>query len=236
MNVTKKAAALGLALTLCVGAGVGAYAASNNEAITALLNRDLKVIYNGVEQHFTDANGVAVYPISYNNSTYLPVRAISGLVGLPIDFNAEAYAVELGTKEVQPAKLVDLNNSGNTDYSHIIIDAEELTVPTVDGDKSFSNGIFFDIWNSFSSASKNRAVIFDVNGYKEITFTAWSDIASTVVVYDQDGGIMTEINIEAQTPTVKTLPLGATQTGIGFAADSQGWDSGTLKIFDASVK
>lgn len=235
MNVSKKVAALGLALTLCVGIGVGA-AASNSEAITALLNRDLKVIYNGVEQHFTDANGVAVYPISYNNSTYLPVRAISGLVGLPIDFNAAAYAVELGTKEVQPAKLVDLNNSGNTDESQIIIDAAELTVPTVDGDKTYSNGITYDIWNAFASAGEAFTIKFDVNGYKEVTFTAWSDIDSTVVIYDQDGGIVTEFNIPANTPTVKTLPLGATQTKIAFAGNGQGMNSGTLKIFDASVK
>lgn len=225
-----------MALTLALGLGMGAYAASNNETISALLNRDLKVVYNGVEQHFTDAAGQPVYPISYNNSTYLPVRAISGLVDLPIDFNAETYAVELGAKEVQPANLVDLHNSGNTDYSKIIIDAEELTAPTVDGDKTFSNGIVFAIWNSFASASPSRSIRFDVNGYKEIAFTAWSDIDSTVVIYDQDGELMTEIDIDANTPTVKTLPLGATQTQIGFAANSQGWDSGTLKIFDASVK
>lgn len=232
----KRTAALAMTLTLALGLGMGAYAASNNETISALLNRDLKVVYNGVEQHFTDANGVAVYPISYNGSTYLPVRAISGLVGLPIDFNAEAYAVELGAKEVQPAALVNLNNSGNTDESQIIIDAAELTVPTVDGDKTYSNGITYDIWNAFASAGDAFTIMFDVNGYKEVTFTAWSDIDSTVVIYDQDGGIVTEFNIPANTPTAKTLPLGATQTKIAFAGNSQGMNSGTLKIFDASVK
>lgn len=232
----KRTVALAMGLTLTLGLGMGAYAASNNEAISALLNRDLKVVYNGVEQHFTDAYGNAVYPISYEGSTYLPVRAISGLVGLPIDFNAEAYAVELGAKEVQPANLVDLHNSGNTSDSKIFIEAADLTVPTVDGDKTYANGFSYDIWNSFASASQYSAIMFDVNGYKEVTFTAWSDIASTVVVYDQDGGLVAEIDIDANTPTVKTLPLGATQTQIGFAANSQGWDSGTLKIFDASVK
>lgn len=233
----KRTAAIFLALTLVLGLGVGAFAASNNETISALLNRELKVVYNGVEQNFTDAYGNAVYPISYNSTTYLPVRAISGMVGLPIDFDGEAYAVVIGNKDVQPAALVDLHNSGNTEYSKVIIEDAELTVETTEGSKTYSNGIYWNIWNSFASAGDIWAVMFDVNGYSTITFTAWSDVDCTVVVYDQDGGLMTQFDVAAKTPVVKTLPLAATQTKIGFAANGKTMaDSGEMKILDASVK
>ena len=237
MNLKKKTVAFGLTLAVCAGMGVGALAASNSETITALLNRDLKITYNGVEQHFTDATGSAVYPISYKDTTYLPVRAISGLVGLPIDYNAATDTVELGTKTVQPSALVDLNHSANSEYSQIIVEPAELTVATTDGDKTYTNGINWNIWNSIASSGADRAMMFDINGYSSITFTAWSDVDCTVVVYDQDGELASQFELAAKTPIVKTLPLAATQTQIGFAADSEvAWVDGTLKIFDASVK
>lgn len=225
-----------LFLTLALGMGLGAFAASNNETISALLNRDLKVVYNGVEQHMTDAAGNAVYAISYNNTTYLPVRAISGMMGLPIEFDADSYSVVMGTQEVQPAALTSMTNTGGTKYSSIIRDAEELKVATADGLQTYTSGIYWDIWNGGASADKDRAILFNVKGYATLTFTAWSDVDATVIVYDQDGNVFAQVDVPANSAVIKTYTLDANTTQIGFAANGPLGKTGTLKILDPTVK
>lgn len=232
----KRNFAAAMAVTLALGSGVGAYAAANSSTISALLNPDLKVIYNGVEQHLKDATGQPVYPISYNNSTYLPVRAVSSLVNLPIEYDAENYAVILGTTETQPSSLVSQTNTGGTDFSSIIRDANDLKITTGDGVQTYSSGIYWDIWNGSGSSSPERAIMFNVKGYKTLTFTAWSDVDADVIVYDQDGQVFTSFKIPANGAVTKNLTLDSTITQLGFAADGPLGSEGTMKILDPTVK
>ena len=91
----KKLISLSLAVIMMFSMAVSVFAAEN-ENITPLLNRDLKITYNGNFQTFTDVNGNIVYPLSYNDTTYLPVRAVSSLVNLPIAWDGANYTVVLG--------------------------------------------------------------------------------------------------------------------------------------------
>lgn len=223
----KRTVALVLALTLMLGLGVGAYAASNNKMISALLAPDLKVVYNGQEQKMTDASGNPVYPISYNNTTYLPVRAVSGMIGLPIEYDAENFSVNIGAE-----KWVDLtsrSNSGATRRSSIITDANELKANTDDGPKVFSSGIYWDIWNGSLSASPREVIMFNVQGYSTVTFTAWSDLDASVCVYNENGKEFAWLDLKADVAVTKTLDLTGVSK-IGFAADGPTGDKGTLKI------
>ena len=47
--------------------------------LDSVIDSDIKIYHNNEIQIFKDVNGKAVYPISYNGTTYLPVRAISNL-------------------------------------------------------------------------------------------------------------------------------------------------------------
>lgn len=232
----KRTAALLMALTLCIGLGTGAFAASNNETISALLNRDLKVVYNGVEQHLTDANGNAVYPISYNNTTYLPVRAVSAMLGLPIEFNAQDYSVVMGSKEAQPAALTSLTNSGGNEFSYIIRDDAELKVETADGLQTYTTGIVWKIWNGTASADAGRPIYFNVKGYSTVTVTLWSDIAAKALVYDQDGNVYAQVDVPANSAVTKTYTLDANTTKLGFAANGGAGSKGILKVLDGTVQ
>ena len=69
--------------------------AIDNETINALLNQKLTIKYNGVEQSMKDANGDTVYPISYNGTTYLPVRTICNMLGVDIEWDEQTNTVSI---------------------------------------------------------------------------------------------------------------------------------------------
>ncbi|MHA6481760.1 hypothetical protein ACX1C1_07630 [Paenibacillus sp. strain BS8-2] len=77
----------------------GAFAATNLTSIKALLNGELKLVKDGVVWKPTDANGQTVLPISYNGTTYLPVRAISNAFNIPILYDDKTKTIRLGEGE-----------------------------------------------------------------------------------------------------------------------------------------
>ncbi len=79
-----------------------------NEEVELLLNRALKIEYNNKVQTFTDANGVVVYPLSYNGTTYLPVRAIANMYGSSVDWNEENERITLAIDENRVAQITDV--------------------------------------------------------------------------------------------------------------------------------
>jgi hypothetical protein len=60
---------------------------------------DVTVMYDFVIQTFRDADRQTVYPLNYNGSIYLPLRAISRLMGEPIEWDAQRKDFSCGTKD-----------------------------------------------------------------------------------------------------------------------------------------
>ena len=85
----------------CFTAGVGA--ASNLQEIKAYLNYGITIEYNDVDQTMYDAGGNRVYPITYNGTTYLPVRAVSNMLGVKVDWDQNTQHVLLGNSYVDTA-------------------------------------------------------------------------------------------------------------------------------------
>ncbi len=78
-----------------------------NQEIELTVGKTLKIEYNGKEQSFTDAKQNVVYPLLYNGTTYLPVRAISNMYGANVDWNEENKRVTL-TREDKVAQITDI--------------------------------------------------------------------------------------------------------------------------------
>ncbi|MBB3070679.1 hypothetical protein FHS14_003681 [Paenibacillus baekrokdamisoli] len=76
----------------------GVYAGAHLQEIKAYLNNDIKVKVNGKAVQLVDAKGKAVTPITYNGSTYLPVRAISSSLSVAVDFDTATNSVLIGEK------------------------------------------------------------------------------------------------------------------------------------------
>ena len=96
--------AIVLGMTLTGAAGV--YAGTKLENINAYLNHGIIFKVNGSDQSLTDSNGNRLVPITYQNTTYLPVRAISDMTGINVGYDAASQQIRLETKQTvdsQPA-------------------------------------------------------------------------------------------------------------------------------------
>ena len=63
--------------------------------ITVQINPNITVKYNGKAQAMTDVNGNPVYPMLYGGTTYLPVRAVSNMLGVKVDWDGDTQTVIL---------------------------------------------------------------------------------------------------------------------------------------------
>lgn len=73
----------------------GAFAGS---AITAQLSPQIKVVVDGVSKQITDASGKQTSPITYNNTTYLPIRSVANLCGKEVGWDQATQTITLTSK------------------------------------------------------------------------------------------------------------------------------------------
>lgn len=94
----KKAASIILAAALILALALSV-SASSNTVSNEITYRDIKIQLYGKEITPTDASGNPTEPFIMDGSTYLPVRAIAGAVGLGVDWDAETSTVILGNPD-----------------------------------------------------------------------------------------------------------------------------------------
>lgn len=97
-----------LILILCLCASSVSLAADENAQ--AILNRKVSIVYNNELKEFSDVNGTKVYPLTYQGTTYLPVRAIASLFSIPVEWNGEERMVLLGQGSVSSSTVKTIQN------------------------------------------------------------------------------------------------------------------------------
>lgn len=134
---------------------------TDNEYITVELNQDIKIYHNNQVQTFRDVTGKVVYPLSYNGTTYLPVRAISNLYNAGIEWDGETSTVVI-TKTNSETELPDNGSvtakfdisgyaswNGNTSFSvyidgeYVRVDANKFKLPSIL--KNYSENVQLEI-------------------------------------------------------------------------------------------
>lgn len=80
----------------------GVVAAPVVQQISANLATDIQFTVKGKAWAPKDADGSALYPIIYNDRTYLPVRAVGDALGVKVDWNNDTRTVILGDAAAAP--------------------------------------------------------------------------------------------------------------------------------------
>ena len=235
MKINGRLLGIVAAASLALGVTGGALASNAARQITATLDPGISIVYNNQKQDLKDANGNAVYPIAYNGTTYVPVRAVSGIFSQPVDWDSATETVYLGTREAQPVDLTTRMGAGNK-YCWKISDASELTVDGSDAKATYQSGIVRQIWNGSLSSDSYTLIPIDVSGAAKVTFTAWSDINANVLVLDEKGGTIASIPVSAGSLVSKEIDItGYSKIAFGANAQSAG-KNGVARIYEPTVQ
>lgn len=252
MKIKRSLLVLSLVLTLALGITIGAGASDTLKAITAKLNYGITIKYNGEVQALTDATGTHVYPISYNDTTYLPVRAVSNMLGIDVQWDEATQTVLLGSAPVASADGVDLINTfkpysatngsrkswneNNTAY----FDQFQST----DGKTQDVSGMTLDHWIlAFTAQYAHDAGYTEASGYynlggqfNTLTFKAYSNANVPLYVYGDNGVLLAEFSLKGnQVAQTFTVPLNGT-TELRFKKPNIEKVSSSVYIFDAYLK
>lgn len=110
----KKVGILTAVIACAVCFAVGVSAAGVVRLIQAELRPDFEIVIDGKTQSFKTADGEVVYPILYDGTTYLPVRAIGEMMGKTVYW-------------YQDEKRIELKDSIVTDADVIVTDGKEAS-------------------------------------------------------------------------------------------------------------
>lgn len=94
---SKKVVITTMVFGMLVTGSAGVYAGANLQKITAYLNHSIGFKVNGAVYTPVDNKGNTLSPITYKDTTYLPVRALADVLKVPVTFDAKANQVIIGT-------------------------------------------------------------------------------------------------------------------------------------------
>ena len=157
---------------------VSALAVARDTTIQAILSPGITIKYNGETRTMKDVNGDVVYPILYNGTTYLPVRAVSEMLGLPVNWVNETRTVELG-KSNQPKSLLDATDTGvkgspgSTAKWEKVLNRDELPFSLDDyGNRSARHNEAIKASTYYTWQTKTAFTL--VRSYSALSFTAYN--------------------------------------------------------------
>src|SRR5665648_359389 len=195
--------------------------------VQVYLKPDVNIIVDGQEKIFCDVNNEVVYPIIYNGSTYLPIRAISALMGENIEGDAYSKTVFMGKTLSNPNKVMRLTVTTSGITAEII----QLIKPDPSRISAYSRPNFLIMYDfrvlTFNDEQGNQVFPIVVYGSVYLPIRAISGIMNQTIEWD---GIDKTITIGS--PDIPVIEKSAaTKTIISqFEKQIQLYDSATVKI------
>lgn len=233
-------AAAGMVASFAMGAtAVGAL-----QEVKAYLNSGITIKYNGEEQVMKDAQGVRIYPITYNGTTYVPIRAVSDMLEVGVDWDSASQTVLLG----DPADGVDMIGTLKAYFLTDVYGSNAVHVQDSDKQNMEISGIPCTHWlqlnlGRYAAVGDKVAGAFNVQGkYDTLTFQYYSDKDTTLQVLGDNDAVLAEVNVAGgQTAHSLTVPL-MKNSQVKFQAEKINETGLTQRddihvyIFDAKLK
>lgn len=207
MKKKKFVSALALTLALVCAFTLGANAAGTLQEIKAYLNSGITIKLDGTEQVLKDANGTRIFPITYNGSIYLPVRAISDMLGVGVDWDQATQSVLLGKQ----ASGVDLIDTYEIYHKATVGDQTYVgQTRTADGKTENIAGVTQTHWiYAFVNWYGNATFSYNLLGkHDTLTFSYYSNEDAVLKLTGDDDTVLGEYTITGgAVPKTVTLPL-----------------------------
>lgn len=230
-----------LVLTLVLSYSAGASAASTLQKIQANLNHGISFLLNGEAWTPKDANGKKAAPISYQGTTYVPLRAVAEATGAEIKFDGAKGQISISTgseasnsQGVRSPFSVDNVSHFKWDYytSGITRNKEDLlfgetqyqTAFTVSGVNSAGQGVAFKV----KQGTKQVGVLIGFKSPKS------EGIGTYIITDKNDQSLATgEVGNGKVVSNELVLPTGTTELYVTFKGPAGEKSTGYI-IWDES--
>lgn len=130
-----------LTTVLVLGAATSALALSSPETIQCFMG-GIKIFVDGQLQVPTDVNGNVVEPLVYNGTTYLPVRALTGmLTDKTVEWDSDTESVYIGLKpgKGEVIQLQDLKPYGS---GNVVLTGSDAKFPLMGEEQTPANRVY----------------------------------------------------------------------------------------------
>lgn len=176
-----------LLCVICIISSAVITASPTTKQIVAYLNYGLNIEVDGEIKQMTDAGGNRVYPITFDGTTYVPVRGLGQLMGANIGWNNDTNTVVVKTK-ISDKSLIT-GNELNTEYSNIL-ESSQRTLAISDNVYTFDNGLYCKSVLNEDIKYTNYIGLSVPIGTTGINFNAYSEHSSSINVFNQQGKLL----------------------------------------------
>ncbi len=207
----------------CFAAGV--YGANNIEEIKAYLNYGITIKFDGQTQNMYNANGKQVFPISYEGTTYVPIRAVSGILGVDVEWDGATNTVLLG-KTGTAKNFIEMEPYEGINLHRFLPQDNE---PRVIAGKEYSEYIL--LTDFYGDAYYNLG-----GKYKVLKFDAYSTNGTSINFYGDNDELISVVNIKGkELPTTHKINL-TNVTRLKIENPSTSFLSNDGYIFNATIE
>lgn len=180
------------------------------EDIMVKLNKNINVVVDGEVKNLYDAAGNRVYLISYNGTTYAPIRGVGELFDYEIDWDSET-----GNVLINSSKRIDLLKglSKSTKNSSIISDGSELLTITVNNiEHKYDNGILCNLVGNTGFKYTDYISVPVQTDVKEVNFVSYSNSKCAINIFNQQGKLLKTFYIDSNVETSHSLSVDTSVT------------------------
>lgn len=177
-----------------LGFSLGAIGTTKQEEVKAIINYELKMQLNGTNFAPTGADGKLIRPITYNGSTYLPVRAIAQALSIAVDYDAVTQTVFLGERGKTP---LESRHFSHLWYCQLSYDKSQLFV----NGKQYQSGILYTGKDGFSEMGgfvlpKGQFQKFGGVACLEDNDNTTDEVIIKIREKDQSGKVLKELKVK----------------------------------------